>query len=303
MSDKNAKIKEQIDFYFSDDNLPRDSFLLGKIREDPAGFVSLSVLSTFNRVKALAETAEEIAAAIEDSEVVELDSEKKRVRRRAPLPAASTVDDRTLITTGYPPNVTWESVSEFWSKHAKVTSVRLANKMEGKAPTAIVTFVSREEAEKAKEADAGMFTGAVVPVVAEWKSKVTKDASSKLGLKLEDELVPGTLLSFTRAEAGAVSGASINRALAAAGHPSTFVAYQESEETGVVHMKTAEAAKELSEKSASDDFSLKIDSATTLDKLTFTVLADQAEKDAWDRVQTSVANVVNAHARVKRRKR
>mmetsp|Transcript_14831 Transcript_14831/g.46488 ORF Transcript_14831/g.46488 Transcript_14831/m.46488 type:complete len:300 (-) Transcript_14831:30-929(-) len=297
-----SAIRKQVDFYFSDDNLPRDNFLLGKIKEDAAGFVDISVILTFNRMKSLATSVTEIAEAVKDSDVVELDAEKTRLRRRAPLPPSSSVDDRTLVTTGYPPNVTWESISEFWSKHAKVSSVRLANKAEGKAPSAIVTFVSREEAEKALAADAGMFTGAVVPVAAEWKSKVTKDASSKLGLKLEEEVTPGTLLSFQRADAGAVSGASINKALVAAGHPSVFVAYQESEETGVIHMKTAEAAKALSDKSTSDDFSLKVDAATTLDKLPLVVLEGQAEKDAWERIQTSVANVVNAHARVKRRK-
>ena len=63
-----AKVKRQIEYYFSDSNYPRDKFLLEKekLRED--GFIEIAVLTTFNRLKQLTTIVSQIANAIEDSD-------------------------------------------------------------------------------------------------------------------------------------------------------------------------------------------------------------------------------------------
>lgn len=43
----------QIEFYFSDSNLPRDSFLLSAVEEAPDGYVSLGLICTFSRIRQL----------------------------------------------------------------------------------------------------------------------------------------------------------------------------------------------------------------------------------------------------------
>jgi La domain len=45
----------QIEFYFSDSNLPRDAFLLSAVEEAPDGFVSLALICTFSRMRTLLE--------------------------------------------------------------------------------------------------------------------------------------------------------------------------------------------------------------------------------------------------------
>ena len=47
------KLRKQIEYYFGDANFRNDKFLKGKANEDADGFVGLSVLLTFNRIKAL----------------------------------------------------------------------------------------------------------------------------------------------------------------------------------------------------------------------------------------------------------
>lgn len=41
----------QIEFYFSDSNLPRDAFLLSAVEEAPDGYVSLALICTFKRMR------------------------------------------------------------------------------------------------------------------------------------------------------------------------------------------------------------------------------------------------------------
>lgn len=48
-----AKIKKQVEFYFSDSNFRKDKFLREKANADPDGFVPITVLLTFNRLKSL----------------------------------------------------------------------------------------------------------------------------------------------------------------------------------------------------------------------------------------------------------
>jgi La domain len=44
---------KQIEFYFSDSNLPRDKFLLDKVHASPAGWVDLGLVATFERMREL----------------------------------------------------------------------------------------------------------------------------------------------------------------------------------------------------------------------------------------------------------
>ena len=68
-------------FYFSDGNLSRDSFMRGKLGEDD-GWVSLSMLLTFNRMKKMGLDVAQVAEALGGSGVLEVDHGGGRVRRR-----------------------------------------------------------------------------------------------------------------------------------------------------------------------------------------------------------------------------
>jgi la-related protein 1 len=72
------KIRQQFDYYFSDENLVRDPYLRSQM--DTEGFVSLDVLSSFPRVQKLGATFEQIISALQQSTIVEVQEQK--VRRR-----------------------------------------------------------------------------------------------------------------------------------------------------------------------------------------------------------------------------
>ncbi|PAA65974.1 hypothetical protein BOX15_Mlig034166g1, partial [Macrostomum lignano] len=75
------QIRRQIEFYFSDDNLNHDLFLRSIM--DKEGFVCLQTLAGFNRVNYLCNgNPEDVLAALEKSDQLELSADRTRVRRR-----------------------------------------------------------------------------------------------------------------------------------------------------------------------------------------------------------------------------
>lgn len=102
-----VKLRKQVDYYFSDSNFPRDKFLRQKSEEDEDGYVDISVLLTFNRLKVLGATVDEISRAASTSKIVVLDDSKKRLRRKDPLPDANLWKTRSLYAKG------WTAGSEF----------------------------------------------------------------------------------------------------------------------------------------------------------------------------------------------
>jgi lupus La protein len=84
-----------VEFYFSDSNLPRDSFLKDKVYNDPEGYVDIALLCTFKRMVVLlnngtgfrdpswvpAAMVTDVAVALEGSTLVAVSEDGKRVRR------------------------------------------------------------------------------------------------------------------------------------------------------------------------------------------------------------------------------
>jgi lupus La protein len=90
------KILKQVEFYFSDSNLPHDKFLRSLVANDPQGFVSIETIASFKKMKELTTDIKEIIKAIHTSDFVEVDKEEKNVRRSTPLPENSKQDDRSI---------------------------------------------------------------------------------------------------------------------------------------------------------------------------------------------------------------
>ena len=97
------KIVKQVEFYFSDANLPTDAFLIKKVKADPTGFVPIGVVCSFNRMKTLLKKhppIETVAAILrEHSECLVVSDDGIRVRRTEPLPDIDheDVQARTVV--------------------------------------------------------------------------------------------------------------------------------------------------------------------------------------------------------------
>eukprot|EP00177_Eucheuma_denticulatum_P002697 GFKZ01004845.1.p1 GENE.GFKZ01004845.1~~GFKZ01004845.1.p1 ORF type:complete len:384 (+),score=82.74 GFKZ01004845.1:199-1350(+) len=128
-SDKDlSAIRRQLEFYFSDSNLPRDKFLRAKTEENEEGFVDIEVLLTFSRLKSLSASATSIAAAVADSTLLALNSDSTRIRRTTPLPSESLFTTRAVFAKGWVPDSDPPSIDELtalFNPSGKVLSVRV----------------------------------------------------------------------------------------------------------------------------------------------------------------------------------
>lgn len=121
-------IKKQIEFYFSDSNYRRDNFLRKTAESDPEGYVPISVLLTFNKLKSLTTDSETIIKAIQDSEIVSISDDKLKLKRVSDLPVTDDSAARTLYAKGFPTDdsdVNIESISNIFSTYGNILFVKM----------------------------------------------------------------------------------------------------------------------------------------------------------------------------------
>lgn len=87
-SDDHDAIRKQMEFYFSDSNLPQDAFLLGKVGGSENHPVEISLLRTFKRMRHF-EPLEAIVEALRTSKLLQLTDDDTKVQRKQPLSKAT----------------------------------------------------------------------------------------------------------------------------------------------------------------------------------------------------------------------
>ncbi|KAK9813102.1 hypothetical protein WJX72_009094 [[Myrmecia] bisecta] len=128
----------QVEFYFSDVNLPTDVFMLKQVQRTPEGWVPLKVLAGFNRMKTLTRDLRLVRAALETSTELELSPDQQRVRRKAPLPEVDRIDvlERSVIADNLPEKPSIDAMNELFGRCGEVVMVRICHRGSGPKSTA-----------------------------------------------------------------------------------------------------------------------------------------------------------------------
>lgn len=149
-----ADIAKQVDFWFGDANLHKDRFLREQIEKSRDGYVDISLLVSFNKMKKLTTDGKLIARALKSSAVVELDLEGTRIRRRKPLgERPQDEDERTVYVELLPKNVNHSWIERVFGKCGNVVYVSIPHYKSTGDPKgfAFVEFETKEQAAKAIE--------------------------------------------------------------------------------------------------------------------------------------------------------
>ena len=83
------RIREQVEYYFSDRNLERDYFYRAKIEEGENGYVDLKIVQNSKVLRKMEVKMEQMVDAVKDSKEVELSEDKTKIRRvgNKPMPS------------------------------------------------------------------------------------------------------------------------------------------------------------------------------------------------------------------------
>jgi lupus La protein len=149
-----AAVLKQVEFYFSDSNLPRDKFLLGEVKKSEEGWVAIEKIASFKRMKSLTEDTAKVVEALRQSpELLEVSEDGANVRRKSAIPEAYDDKANSVYAKGFPADATVDSVTEFFAKVVaegqSIKAVRL-RRTRGKVfkGSVFVEFSSKAEADR-----------------------------------------------------------------------------------------------------------------------------------------------------------
>ncbi|KAI5168252.1 lupus La protein [Nematocida sp. AWRm79] len=114
MAPENKQIIQQVEFYFSDANIVRDEYLK-KVIQANDGWVPLSVINSFSKIKTFSKTIDQLEEILKESEKLKVVEGK--IQRVTPPPSFDEHkgDERTLIIKNFPSEYTLEDVQNVLS--------------------------------------------------------------------------------------------------------------------------------------------------------------------------------------------
>ncbi|CAO1628683.1 unnamed protein product [Sympodiomycopsis kandeliae] len=118
----------QVEFYFSDTNLPFDKFLWTLSRKDD-GWVPISTIASFKRMRQVRDTlgVEKILQLLQPSELLQVDAENQKVRRKSPLEPQRDAYDRSIYAKGFPAETDslQKDMEVFFAQFGQISAVRM----------------------------------------------------------------------------------------------------------------------------------------------------------------------------------
>ncbi|XP_041465842.1 la-related protein 6-like [Lytechinus variegatus] len=121
------KIVEQVEFYFSDANIVKDTFLLKHLRRNKQGFVSIKLIASFKKVRGLSKDWKSVRYSLQQSEKLIVNNEGTKVKRKAPLPEYDeTTNSRTVVAVNLPmENPSVEKISHLFQPCGEISLIRI----------------------------------------------------------------------------------------------------------------------------------------------------------------------------------
>ncbi|GMP71907.1 hypothetical protein CsSME_00030146 [Camellia sinensis var. sinensis] len=113
-----------VEYYFSDENLPNDKFLMNYVTKDVEGFVPIAVIASFRKMKRLTHDSSLIVAALKQSSFLVVSSNSK-VRRLLPFPVAEVMDPKlcTVLVENLPEDHSTENIQRIFGEAGNIKNI------------------------------------------------------------------------------------------------------------------------------------------------------------------------------------
>ncbi|CAI2172660.1 17796_t:CDS:2 [Funneliformis geosporum] len=162
IEEEKKKILRQVEYYFSDMNLPKDRFLNEVRSKNPKGWIPLKMICKFKKMQVYKDYNLIVETLRESPNLLEVDEKGEHVRRKTPvmIDIPQHIKDSTIWRSIYVKGFNKEEidsnyekeVASFFSQFSKVEKSFARRKDDGTYKDSFfVQFVSHEEAKKVSE--------------------------------------------------------------------------------------------------------------------------------------------------------
>ncbi|KAI8568298.1 hypothetical protein RHMOL_Rhmol02G0187300 [Rhododendron molle] len=134
--DLRDKIIKQVEYYFSDENLPTDKFLMKYVTQNVQGFVPIAVVASFRKMKKLTQDRSLIVAALKESSFLVVSSNRKKVKRLLPLPVSEVTDAQlcTVLVENLPEDQSTENIQRIFGEAGNIKNICIHNPHAAREP-------------------------------------------------------------------------------------------------------------------------------------------------------------------------
>ncbi|CAN6209083.1 unnamed protein product [Urochloa humidicola] len=165
-ADVTQKIVKQVEYQFSDINLVANEFLLKIMNKDTEGYVPLSVIASWKKIKSLGATNQMLVKALRTSTKLIVSDDGKKVRRRQPFTEKhkEELQSRMIIAENLPEDSSRNSLEKIFGVVGSVKNIKICHPQEpstaraSKSDTlvsnkmhALVEYETSQQADKAVE--------------------------------------------------------------------------------------------------------------------------------------------------------
>ncbi|KAM0969076.1 hypothetical protein ACFX13_017648 [Malus domestica] len=121
-----SKILNQVEYYFSDLNLATTDHLMRFINKDPEGYVPISVVASFKKIKALVNSNYQLASILRNSSKLVVHEDGKKVRRQHPLTQLDMdeLQSRIVVAENLPEDHCHQNLMKVFSAAGSVKTIR-----------------------------------------------------------------------------------------------------------------------------------------------------------------------------------
>ncbi|CAL4981763.1 unnamed protein product [Urochloa decumbens] len=120
------KIRKQVEYYFSDINLATTEHLMRFISKDPEGYVPISVVAGFKKIKALVQSNSMLASALRTSSKLVVSDDGTRVKRVQPFTESDLeeLQARIVVAENLPDDHCYQNLMRLFSAAGSVRTIR-----------------------------------------------------------------------------------------------------------------------------------------------------------------------------------